>query len=120
MCLVVNSTCRTLPPITRIEMSPRAGRNDTALGIHQENNEVTRMLAHGLAKVIKCLKTAAAGNHAKSVFWEPEFLEEFLKPAAASGGIIGMFVVTGALDVDTDTHQRFPPISPFRQRRPRL
>lgn len=78
------------------------------------------MLAHGFAKVIKCLKAAATGNHAESVLWKPEFIEELLKPAAASGGIIGMFVVTGTLDVDTDTHQRLPPISPFRQRRPRL
>jgi hypothetical protein len=31
-----------------------------------------------------------------------------------------VFVVTTALDVDADAHQRLPPISPFRHRCPRL
>ncbi len=120
MGMVFNSACRTWPPIPRMEMSPDAKRLDRTLRIHQENNEVTRMLALGLAKVIKCLKTAAAGNYAESFRWKSEFLEDLLKPAAASGGIIGMFVVTGTLHVDTDTHQRLPPISPFRHTCPRL
>jgi len=107
-----------------MEMSPSTWRLDRALRIYEENYKVIasleRNLLHGLAKVSICLPTAAAGDYAESALGKPEFLEELLKPAAASGGIVGMFVVTGALDIDTDTHQRLPPISPLRHRRPRL
>jgi hypothetical protein len=66
------------------------------------------------------LPAATARNHTEPSCRKPELLEELAKPTATSGGIIGVFVVTAYLDVDTDTHQRLPPISPFRQRCPRL
>jgi hypothetical protein len=103
-----------------MEMSPRVWHSDWALRIHEEDNEVTRLLAPSLAKVSECLITAAAGMDAESAGRKTNLLEELTKPPTASGGSIGVFVVTAAVDIDADTHQRLPPISPFRQRCPRL
>ena len=112
MSLVISDTRGALPLVALAcaEMMPRR-RSDGSLGIYQQNHIVSGVLSNGRTKVLVGLLTTPRCYDLKRP-WPNNLLQKCCKGLATVAFCTSL---EATLNINTNPHQRFPPISPVRQ-----
>ena len=107
---------RKNPLVADSKMLDRRVGGYSTFGIDQENTDFVRSaVLHCRLESVECLLAPAASHDAGPTIRRSQFFaisgETFLAPFNRV-----LVVVSTTFDVDSDSHQRFPPISPLAHR----
>lgn len=105
------------PPVSRLQVLDSSDGCCWPFGIDQKCTDFSRIACMNCSpEPVECLVSVAAGNNSGPRFTGSGFCAVRCKTLSASRNRV--FVVPAAFDIDSDRHQRFPPISPLVQSLP--
>src|SRR6266508_2315743 len=116
MALMVGRSSRTIPTISGAEVLPGTRRQHRPFGVDEEHWLAIARTLSRFEALVRVLATAA-GHDPRHSACQARLLKELTEAFAA--GNLQLLRVAAAFYVESDAHQRVPPISPRVHRSPR-
>lgn len=108
---------REIPTLPAPKVLNRRSSSNWSFGIYQQDGHVTVLARpHRRAEPVESLLASAAGYDARTAIRGRQL--QAIAGKSLFAPLERVFIVSPALHVDSDAHQRFPPISPLIQRCP--